>query len=173
MNSISFFLEVGSVRHFAATSVSRGLVEQLLEDAVWAPNHRLREPWRFIYADGEAKRKLSEAIDGNKQPALADILTQSPAVLIVTSKLNSDEHASREDFAAACCLIQNFRLLAWAHELGLSWELGDYSGCPQLLAQAGIQADERIAGILGLGHIETSPSSETPVSPPLFTLETW
>ena len=28
--------------------VNRSAVERMLDDAVWAPNHRMTEPWRFI-----------------------------------------------------------------------------------------------------------------------------
>ncbi|MDQ3044099.1 MAG: nitroreductase family protein, partial [Chloroflexota bacterium] len=30
----------------------RELIEQVLEAATWAPNHRLTEPWRFIVIAG-------------------------------------------------------------------------------------------------------------------------
>lgn len=42
-----------SIRTFNRNPVPRELVIQLLNDAVWAPNHGLREPWRFIYVDSE------------------------------------------------------------------------------------------------------------------------
>jgi nitroreductase len=34
---------------FEERPVPQALVLELLNHAVWAPNHRLREPWRFIY----------------------------------------------------------------------------------------------------------------------------
>ncbi len=37
-----------SIGAFKDTPVAVGLVETLLESAVYAPNHRLTEPWRFV-----------------------------------------------------------------------------------------------------------------------------
>ena len=47
------------------------LIEQVLEAAVWAPNHRLTEPWRFFVLAGEAREELGEllaALQGAKLP---------------------------------------------------------------------------------------------------------
>lgn len=173
MNSLPLFRELQPVQHFAAKTVSRELAVQLLQDAVWAPNHKIREPWRFIYADGEAKQKLAASIDRSCHGRLAETITLSPAVLILTSRLHSDAHVSREDFAAVCCLIQNFRLLAWTHELGVAWELADYSDCNELLSLAGVQPDERIAGVLGLGYKESGLLSIQPAASLSYEFETW
>ncbi len=59
MSILSLFRETREVRQFAERPVFRELILSILEDAVWAPNHKLREPWRFIYADGTAKQKLT------------------------------------------------------------------------------------------------------------------
>ena len=36
----------------------RALIEQVLESATWAPNHRLTEPWRFVVLAGQAREAL-------------------------------------------------------------------------------------------------------------------
>lgn len=46
-----------SIRTFNRTPVSRELVFQLLNDAVWAPNHGLREPWRFVFVENESGKE--------------------------------------------------------------------------------------------------------------------
>ncbi|WP_239551479.1 nitroreductase family protein [Paenibacillus elgii] len=48
-----------SIRAFNRTPVPQDLVLQLLNDAVWAPNHGLREPWRFIYVGSAEGREKS------------------------------------------------------------------------------------------------------------------
>jgi len=35
-------------KEFTDTEVSRGTLERLLDTAIWAPNHRLTNPWRFF-----------------------------------------------------------------------------------------------------------------------------
>ena len=36
---------------FKDTPISKEVVERLVSTAVWAPNHRLTEPWRFFVVD--------------------------------------------------------------------------------------------------------------------------
>jgi nitroreductase len=157
MSILSLFREAREVRRFSDRPVSREVILSILEDAVWAPNHKLREPWRFIYAEGAAKIKLTDSVDARKHPRLVDTLTQAPVVLIVTSPVNPDERIDSDDFGAVCCLIQNVQMLGWAQGLGMAWELADYSACEELLALAGVRSDERIAGILGLGFFDSLP----------------
>src|ERR687898_861221 len=48
---------VGKIR---AEMPPRELIEELLEAATWAPNHRLNEPWRFFVLAGEARERFGE-----------------------------------------------------------------------------------------------------------------
>jgi len=40
------------------TPVTREFIQLLLENANWAPSHRLTEPWRFKVVRGETKDQL-------------------------------------------------------------------------------------------------------------------
>lgn len=35
------------------------IIEELLENANWAPTHKLTEPWRFVVFSGEGLKKIS------------------------------------------------------------------------------------------------------------------
>ncbi len=51
-----------SIRSFKPETVPSEVILEMLETAVYAPNHRLTEPWRFIYAASEAgKAKLADS----------------------------------------------------------------------------------------------------------------
>ncbi|MGH7417826.1 MAG: nitroreductase family protein, partial [Candidatus Rokuibacteriota bacterium] len=49
-----------SIPKLRPDAVPREIIEQMLEAAVWAPNHRLTEPWRFYVLTGDAKRRFAE-----------------------------------------------------------------------------------------------------------------
>ena len=38
----------------SSTPVSRETIDRMLAAAVWAPNHRLTEPWRFFVVDHDS-----------------------------------------------------------------------------------------------------------------------
>jgi len=73
MDAITAINKRTSVRRFQPRPVARPVVEQLLECAVRAPNHKLTEPWRFAVltgpaggrfgAGGEAERLELDALD--------------------------------------------------------------------------------------------------------------
>src|SRR5688572_4081782 len=50
---------IGIVRPDA---VPRPVIEQVLEAAVWAPNHHLTQPWRFFVLTGKAREELGDAM---------------------------------------------------------------------------------------------------------------
>ena len=39
----------------------RALIEQMLEAAIWAPNHHLTQPWRFFVLSGKGRSILGQA----------------------------------------------------------------------------------------------------------------
>jgi len=115
---------------------TRELVLELLNHAVWAPNHGLREPWRFHYRSGNAVRGLQTGT------------AEARELLIVTNKQESDELKRNENLAATFCLVQNFKLLG--EERGLAAQvvypewMRDREACRRL----GIPDKERTAVVV-------------------------
>ena len=48
-----------SIRKFKPDKVSNEILEELLEIASYAPNHRLTQPWRFIIYKNEGSKVLA------------------------------------------------------------------------------------------------------------------
>src|SRR4051812_14268715 len=48
-----------TTKKFLADAVPHAQIEQVLEAAVWAPNHRLTEPWGFVVVEGTALEQLA------------------------------------------------------------------------------------------------------------------
>ncbi|MEY8744989.1 nitroreductase family protein [Bacillales bacterium AN1005] len=48
-----------TVKKFKKDAVPTDKIIELLDAAVWAPNHKLREPWRFLLFTGDAPQKAS------------------------------------------------------------------------------------------------------------------
>ncbi|MBS4209325.1 nitroreductase [Bacillus sp. FJAT-50079] len=157
MNMLPLFEETRPIQYFADKPVPQSLILSILEEAVWAPNHKFREPWRMILAKGERKQKLALTLDPDKHGQLQQTIAAAPVCLVITAKKNEDKYISDDDFAAVCCLIQNIQLLGWANQLGMIWQLADYTDCVDFLSILGIQSDERIVGVLCLGYFDQLP----------------
>lgn len=138
--------------------VSQDLVVSLLRTAVWAPNHGLREPWRFIFVAGERKQDFIDVAvschEKSKQEGMREKLSRVPAFLIVIMKEDPRQKQWEENFAATSCMLQNFQLLAWEQNLGTVWKTPQHIHDPKFRNALGVQFGEKIVGILHIGYFD-------------------
>ncbi|WP_135551873.1 nitroreductase family protein [Paenibacillus cymbidii] len=131
--------------------VSSPDILEIVNIAVWAPNDGLREPWRFIYVtDPESVAKL--------QPSPANT---SPSFLIVVAKKEADPHKQEEDYAAVCCLIQNFQLLASCKGWYVRRTIPEWVYERRLPIPLNLDPQERTLAVLEVGTAEQIPSSSS------------
>ena len=114
-----------SQKTYKDLEVNRGLLENLLETSSYAPNHKMREPWKFIVIDGNKKEVLKQRyldqlpkdeVEVTKKKLDKILLAQTIIAFIMPLTLNYDDEI--EDLQANAMLVQNFLLLA--NEQGLS-----------------------------------------------------
>ena len=176
-----------SIFDFQATAVPRERLERALQAAVWAPNHKLTEPWRFIVVGPDAKDRLSsvyarlkqDAAKGDIAPeALREIgrktvkkLMSKPSIVAVTCAVSGDAFLDREDYAATCCAIQNIMLAAWEDGIGMQWSTSGLIEDAEALSVLGVDPErERVVGLLYAGFAERVPVSKRT---PAAELTTW
>jgi nitroreductase len=144
-----------SIKVFKPDPVSFDLIIELLDKAVFAPNHRMTEPWRFILLSCEAKfayahlRAEDARERGKNYDKAKSEIEAVPCLIIVTSPASEDNHLEKENYAATCCAIQNFLLLAWDKGLGSLWKT--FPEVPPLRNFLGL-ADEHVVGVIYLGY---------------------
>ena len=146
---------------FKDTPVDRETIDRILDTAVWAPNHRLTEPWRFfaLEKDTEARRNAAEAAyeysleGGNRGGAEAarQKVLEPPVLIFVYSKPGDNEGVTRENYASVCCAIQNMSLAAVAEGLTVTWETGRITRSPQLRKILGAKKKWQMVGALSVG----------------------
>ncbi len=161
---------------FKDQPVPRDALDRMLETAVWAPNHRLTEPWRFfILEKGSAALEQLAGMahdfalqrSGNAQRAEAtrDSLLNTPVVIFMYSTPGRDEEGTRENYASVCCAAQNMALAGVAEGLAVTWETGGPTRHPDLGRTLGAEDDWALATMLSIGYpAEDPPSQRSPVS---------
>ncbi|WP_019240820.1 MULTISPECIES: nitroreductase family protein [Bacillus] len=162
-----------SIKRFEDREVSTDFIIDLLDTAVWAPNHHVTQPWRFILFNGEGREKLANAarewkISKEPNPAkkqeegdkLYDKLMANPAFLLVVMEEHPILSKREEDLAATSCLIQNFSLLAWEQGLGMTWHTQGWLHEPIVREAIGIKPGERILANLHMGYAEMVPKAQ-------------
>ncbi len=120
--------------------VPRELIEQLLDAATWAPNHKKVEPWKFFVFTGDSRRKLADAIvenfrldhpDADEEKVAgpgsksAHRMLATPLVIVVTSDGGASEMETQENYGAVCAAVEHILLAAHGLGLGAYWRTGD------------------------------------------------
>jgi nitroreductase len=160
-----------TIKQFLHQPVPRAVLQQLLDLAVWAPNHRLTEPWRFYLLDGDALNKLGaiasaitveKLVSSNvdleaamrKGEEAAATWSAVPALLYVTTLRDANPEIDEENYGATCCAIQNFALAAHAAGIGTSWSSGAVAAAPALRELVGAGDNEKMVGLIRVGYLD-------------------
>ena len=147
--------------------VERALIEQLLENANWAPTHRLTEPWRFkVFHSEQGRQKLSaylvdfyrkntapEQFSEEKMKKSGENPLLAGAVIAIVMQRDPEERIPEfEEVASVAMAVENMWLTCTAMGLGCYWST------PRAALEAGafleLQPGERCLGLFYLGWHE-------------------
>lgn len=173
MNTQEALLTRRTVHFYEPEPVDEALIEQALEAAIRAPNHKLTNPWRFTRVGPVSREQITalgvslkcdEAASDSKREKVRRKLADPPVLLIVSQRLSEDAHTRQEDYASVACAIQNLSLSLWANGLGSKWSSGAITRHEQTYAIAGIDPlQEEIVGFVWAGTPKPGPT--TPRAP--------
>jgi nitroreductase len=156
-----------SVRRFRPDPILRETIEQLLDCAVRAPNHKLTEPWRFAvltegardrFAEIRARHRLKRFDDPSSPEARAAAdkvrreAREVPAYIVVMSAVNPDEITREEDYAATMMAITNLMIAAQSLGLGTYLRTGGVMRDPALIQLVDVPQNLRVVGVISLGY---------------------
>lgn len=158
-----------TIHLFESMPPPREVLQQAIEVARWAPNHRLTEPWRFylIGSDtAEAIAHLNADIVSEKRGAVAgqaklERWRAMPGWFAVTSRIAADVVTTQENYAACCCAVQNLQLYLWSQGLGVKWGTGAVTRDPRFFEMLGVNpAAEQIVGLFWFGYPAAIPTTQ-------------
>ncbi|MEK9196956.1 nitroreductase family protein [Ureibacillus sp. FSL E2-3493] len=159
-----------SIKRFNGQPVDREDLMNIIDDAVWAPNHKNREPWRLVVACGEEIFELHKLLRDTTIPKWKELseeslekqmqkFTLAGAFVFVIVSEDVRQKQRLEDFAAASTFIQNIQLLAWDYGIGSCWKTPDFLDAPDFRTALGVQPGERIISMLQLGYFDELPKA--------------
>ncbi|MCW5922663.1 MAG: nitroreductase [Saprospiraceae bacterium] len=158
--------------------IERALIEQLLENANWAPTHRLTEPWRFrVFHSEESRQKLGaylsdfyqkntppEQFSEEKMKKSGENPLLAGAVIAIVMQRDAEERVPEfEEIAAVAMAVQNMWLTCAASSLGCYWST------PRAALEAdtflSLQPGERCLGFFYLGwhNMPAIPGKRQPI----------
>jgi nitroreductase len=155
---------------YAEEEVEDAIIHQMLENANWAPTHRLTEPWRFVVFKGEGLKKLAEfqsalyrrlsTESGNFDEAKFAKLASKPMLAshIIAIGMQRDPKESVpevEEVASVAAAVQNMYLTATAYGVGCYWGSGGITYKKEANEFFGLGPNDQLLGFMYVGKPRT------------------
>ncbi|MCB0487719.1 MAG: nitroreductase [Cyclobacteriaceae bacterium] len=149
--------------------VDDSVIEQMLENANWAPTHKLTEPWRFVVFTGDGLKKFAELQaacykkvtqrdNSFKEERYQNLLSkpvQSSHIIAIGMKRDVDKRVREvEEVGAVFCAVQNMYLTATAYGVGCYLSTGGITYFEEAKELFGWNEEDKLIGFLHVGVVE-------------------
>jgi len=142
------------------------IINQMLENANWAPNHKLTEPWRFTVFSGDGLKKLAAfqsecykqvteakgSYQEDRYVALQTKPMESSHIIAIGMKRDAAKRLPEwEELGAVFCAVQNMYLTATAYGAGCYISTGGITNFEEAKSFFGLGTDDKLCGFLHVG----------------------
>lgn len=160
-------------QQYSGVQVNDAIVHQILENANWAPTHKVTEPWRFVVFTGKGLVKLAQfqgeiykkvTVPDNtfKEDRYQNLITKpmlSSHIISVGMKRDPKKSVPEiEEVGAVFCAVQNMYLTAAAYGVGAYLSTGGITYFEEAKDFFGLGPDDKLIGFFHLG----TPKIDTP-----------
>jgi nitroreductase len=165
-------------KDYTGEPVPQWVIEQMLENANWAPNHKQTEPWRFVvfsgeglkeFADYQAEMYLKNTPKADFQEVKFEQLKQNPLtashiIAIGMNRQTKGRTPEIEEVMAVACAVQNMCLTATAYNVGAYWSTGGVTYLEEAKSFFGLEEKDKLLGFFYVGEI-AKPSPDNTRNP--------
>lgn len=151
---------------YSGEQVPDAVVNEMLENANWAPTHGLTEPWSFVVFKGAGIQQLATfqaelykdrstaagKFDEQKhKKLLTKPLLSSHIISIGMRREEKQRFPEVEEIEAVACAVQNMYLTATAYGVGCYWGSGGVTYFDEAKSFFGLGENDRLLGFLYMG----------------------
>ncbi len=156
--------------------IPREVINSILENANFAPTHKLTEQWRFTVFTGDGRVKLadymaeayrtnttSETFSPAKYEGTRSKALKSAAVIAIIVELHPEKIPEWEEVASVACAVQNMWLTATANNIGAYWS--SPSVTESLRQFLDLKENQNCIGFFYMGYhnLGDTPARRTPI----------
>lgn len=153
-------------KDYSGEAVPQWVIEQMLENANWAPTHKLTEPWRFVVFTGsglttlanfqsdcyERVSKANNTFSEDKYLSLKTKPRESSYIIAVGMKRDEAKRLPEwEELGAVFCAVQNMYLTATAYGVGCYLSTGGITNFEEAKSFFGLGAEDKLCGFIHVG----------------------
>ena len=175
---LDFIKSRRSIGNLVAPAPNREQVEQAIEVALSAPDHKDLNPYRFIVLEKQALNNLGTALKNaaiaqgetdEKTLAKAENMPLRAPMIIacVTNFKSHDKVPHWEQIAASSCAVQNLLLALSAQGFASVWRTGPLANAPEVKRYFNVTADNQVIAFVYVGTAVSTmpPRSKIDVTP--------
>lgn len=153
-------------KEYTGEKVDDAIIRQMLENANWAPSHKLTEPWRFVVFSEQGLKKLAQfqascyqqvtqANGTYREDRYLGLLSkpiESSHVISIGMKRDDKKSLPEiEEAGAVFCAVQNMYLTATAYGIGCYLSTGGVTYFEEAKEFFGLGKEDKLLGFLNVG----------------------
>ncbi|NQY09696.1 MAG: nitroreductase family protein [Flavobacteriales bacterium] len=153
---------------YSTKIIDKKIIEDIVENAKWAPTHGLTQPWCFKVFYGKGLESFGdfhaelyrasvapEMFKQKKFDQFKDGPRKSSALIAICLKRQESEKiAEIEEIEAIACAVHNMHLTATAHGIVCYWGTGGKTYSEEMKTYLGLGEKDRVLGLFHLGYPE-------------------
>ena len=150
----------------AGKKVDDAIIQQILVNAMWAPNHGMGEPWHFTVFTGEGlqlfanfqnslyKQEAGDAYNESKYIKMQQQPLKASHIISIIMKRSTKKGIPEiEDIEAVACAVQNIYLSVTAYGLGGYWTTGGITYFENARSFFSLGGEDKLLGFFYIGHV--------------------
>jgi nitroreductase len=142
--------------------VADSIIEEILENANWAPTHKITQPWRFIVYTGaglktfgdyqaemyklRAEKNGTPFLEGTYQKFKDTPSKASHVIALLMKRTEGSGIPVMEEISAVAMAVQNMYLTACAHGLACYWGTGGPTFWVEAREDFGLEGEDMLMG---------------------------
>lgn len=160
-------------KDYTGEKVDDAIIHQMVENANWAPTHKLTEPWRFVIFSGDGLKTLAAfqsecyktvtqangTFKEERYRALQIKPMESSHIIAVGMKRDEKKSLPEwEELGAVFCAIENIYLTATAYGVGCYLSTGGITNFEEAKSFFGLEKDDKLLGFIHVGVPKAIPT---------------
>ena len=172
MQALALLLNRSSQPRLTEPAPEGVVLENIMQAALRAPDHRCLTPWQFVVCKGKGLVKLGEifeqaAINAGYEQAIVERAVQlplrAPIVIVAICKYKENDKVPRvEQVASTACAVHSMQMAALAQGFQGVWRTGHYAQDKVVKDAFSCFEHDEILGFLYLGSskLKTMPKPQ-------------